>query len=154
MNFPRRSLLLAALPLPVLAHHGWASFDLAQPLYLVGRADAVRWANPHVELALLRERGAPLPPDLATRALPAQAAAVDGAGLLAKARLPRRADERWQIELAPLSRMNAWAVPEIPNGERLELLGFGFKDEAGEAVLRVEYLWLRGKVYGLRSAPA
>ena len=136
------------------AHHGWSSFDQEQPIYLVGTADKVRWANPHVELQLQRDLQAPLPGDLARRALPAQAAAVDAEGLLAKARLPRRADARWEIELAPLSRMNAWAVPQIKDGERLELLGFSFKDEAGNAILRAEFLWLGGKAYGLRSSPA
>ena len=46
-----------------------------------------------------------LPADLAQRALPAQAAPVDGAGLLKAAQLPTRKDKRWHIELAPLSRM-------------------------------------------------
>lgn len=150
----RRHLLLASLPLPALAHHGWSSFDQNSPIYLVGSADKVRWANPHVELQLQRDLQAPLPPDLAKRQLPAQAAAVDGAGLLAKARLPRRADARWAIELAPLSRMNAWAVPEIKNGERIELLGFSFGDEKGDAILRAEFVWVNGKAYGLRSSPA
>lgn len=150
----RRHLLLAALPLPVLAHHGWSSFDQNSPIYLVGTADKVRWANPHAELQLQRDLQAVLPPDLAKRQLPAQSAAVDGAGLLAKARLPRRTDARWEIELAPLSRMNAWGVPEIKNGERIELLGFTFGDEKGDAILRAEFVWVNGKAYGLRSSPA
>jgi hypothetical protein len=149
----RRTLLLA-LPLPVLAHHGWNSFDGTQPLYLVGRADKVRWANPHVELDLVRDAAAALPADLAQRPLPAQTATVDGPGLLAKARLPKRFDARWAVELAPLTRMNAWAVPEIKDGDRIEVLGFSFKDEAGSATLRAEYVWVGGKAFGLRSAPA
>ncbi len=150
----RRHLLLAALPLPALAHHGWSSFDQDSPVYLVGSADKVRWANPHAELELVRDAAAALPADLAQRKLPAQSAAVDGAGLLAKARLPRRGDARWQIELAPLSRMNAWKVPEIRNGDRIELLGFTFKDEAGQPILRAEFVWVQGQAYGLRSSPA
>jgi Family of unknown function (DUF6152) len=149
----RRALLLALSSTPALAHHGWNSFDGAQPLFLTGTAADVRWRNPHVELTLVRDK-APLPADLARRVLPAQVAQVDGAGLLAKARLPRRGDARWAIELAPLTRMNAWSVPEIQNGKAFEVLGFSFKDEAGEAILRAEYLWLDGKCYGLRSAPA
>lgn len=150
----RRALLLAWPSLPVLAHHGWSSFDLSQPLFLTGTAADVRWTNPHVELNLVRDARAPLPADLAQRVLPAQAAPVDGAALLAKARLPRRTEASWAVELAPLTRMKAWSVPEIQNGQRLELLGFSFKDETGSAILRAEYLWLDGRCYGLRSAPS
>jgi hypothetical protein len=95
-----------------------------------------------------------LPADLASRALPAQSAPVDGPALLKAARVPTRTDRRWQIELAPLSRMQAWGVPEIKAGDALALLGFSFEGEKGEAILRVEYLFAGGKVYGLRSSPA
>ncbi|WP_374662298.1 DUF6152 family protein [Inhella sp.] len=149
----RRALLLALPSLPALAHHGWSSFDLTQPLFLAGTAADVRWTNPHVELNLVRDARAPLPGDLAQRPLPAQSAPVEGAALLAKARLPRRADASWAVELAPLTRMKAWSVPEIQNGQRLELLGFSFIDEAGSAILRAEYLWLDGRCFGLRSSP-
>jgi hypothetical protein len=95
-----------------------------------------------------------LPPDLATRSLPAQTAPVDGAALLKAAQLPTRRDRRWEIELAPLSRMQAWGVPEIKAGDTVALLGFTFSGEKGDAVLRVEYLFAGGKAYGLRSSPA
>jgi hypothetical protein len=36
----------------------------------------------------------------------------------------------------------------------LGVLGFTFKDEKGDAVLRAEYLFVGGRVYGLRSGPA
>ncbi len=49
--------------------------------------------------------------------------------------------------------MQAWAVPEIKPGTPLALLGFTFKNEQGAAILRVEYLWLDGKTYALRSGP-
>jgi hypothetical protein len=45
-------------------------------------------------------------------------------------------------------------VPEIKNGTDLAVLGFTFAGEKGEAVLRAEYLFLGGQVYGLRSGPA
>ncbi|WP_442907189.1 hypothetical protein [Hydrogenophaga sp. PBL-H3] len=45
-------------------------------------------------------------------------------------------------------------MPEIKNGEALSLVGFTFKDEAGAATVRAEYVFLGGKVYGLRSSPA
>lgn len=144
----------ALLALPAWAHHGWSSFDQGRPIYLEGTAAKVRWANPHTEMELELPADLKLPADLATRALPAQSASVDGPALLKAAQLPTRKDRRWQIELAPLSRMNAWAVPEIKNGDRVAMLGFTFTGEKGDPVLRVEYLFLGGKTYGLRSSPA
>jgi hypothetical protein len=140
--------------LPAWAHHGWSSFDQARPLYLEGKVLQVAWRNPHVELKLeLPAEGLKLPADLASRSLPAQAAPVDGPGLLKAAQLPTRKDRRWEIELAPLSRMQAWSVPEIKVGDAIGLLGFTFAGEKGEAILRVEYLFAGGKTYGLRSSP-
>jgi hypothetical protein len=153
----RRTLIATplCLALPAWAHHGWSSFDIARPIYLEGQAKKVAWRNPHAELVLeLPSGGLRLPPDLAARSLPAQTAPVDGPALLKAAQLPTRKDRSWEIELAPLSRMQAWGVPEIKVGEDLALLGFTFSGEKGDAVLRVEYLFLRGKTYGLRSAPA
>ena len=153
----RRLVITAPLAvwLPAWAHHGWSSFDQTRPLYLEGRATQVAWRNPHVELQLeLSASGLKLPPDLPTRSLPAQTAPVDGAALLKAAQLPARKDRRWQLELAPLSRMQTWAVPEIQIGDPLAVLGFTFSGEQGEPVLRVEYLFAGGKAYGLRSSPA
>jgi Family of unknown function (DUF6152) len=151
----RRTLLTAPLlfSLPAWAHHGWSSFDLSKPIYLEGRAGKVAWRNPHAELELEVNAELKLPADLASRALPAQAAAVDGPALLKAAQLPKRKDKRWTIELAPLTRMEAWQVAEIKPGEPVAMLGFTFADEKGDAVLRVEYLFVQGKTYGLRSAP-
>ena len=143
------------LTLPAWAHHGWSSFDQTRPIYLEGKAAQVAWRNPHAELKLdLPADGLKLPADLAARSLPAQAAPVDGPALLKAAQLPTRKDRRWEIELAPLSRMQAWGAPEIKVGDTLALLGFTFIGEKGDAVLRVEYLFAGGKTYGLRSAPA
>ena len=152
----RRLLLTAAafLPFAVRAHHGWSSFDLARPIYLEGRAVNVAWRNPHVEFDLDLAADLKLPADLAQRAVPAQTAAVDGAGLLKAAQLPTRKDKRWHIELAPLSRMEAWKAAEIKNGDAISMLGFTFAGEKGDAILRVEYLWAGGKTIGLRSSPA
>ena len=153
----RRVLILHGLGLasaPVWAHHGWSSFDQARPIYLEGRAAKVAWRNPHAELELNLSADLKLPADLATRALPAQTAAVDAPALLKAASLPTRRDRRWQIELAPLTRMEAWKVPEIKAGDSVALLGFTFTGEKGDPVLRAEYLFLAGKTYGLRSAPA
>jgi hypothetical protein len=145
---------LTLVPGAVRAHHGWSSFDQDRPLYLEGRAARVVWRNPHVELELAIAADLRLPTDLATRTVPSQTAPVDGAGLLRAARLPLRRDPRWEIELAPLTRMNAWKVPEIKPGDALAVLGFTFTGEKGDAVLRAEYLWTAGGVYGLRSSPA
>jgi len=56
-----------------------------------------------------------LPADLARRSVPPQSASVDGPKLLAAAQLPKRRDKVWEIELAPLTRMEAWKVPELGN---------------------------------------
>jgi Family of unknown function (DUF6152) len=156
MPASRRHFVLAAaaLPLAARAHHGWSSFDQNRPIYLEGKADKVVWRNPHAEFVLQLKPGLALPADLAKRPLPAQTAPVDGPQLLAKAQLPRRADKAWQIELAPLTRMQAWGVPELKDGTEVALLGFTFTEEKGDPVLRAEYLWVGGKAYGLRSSPA
>ena len=49
--------------------------------------------------------------------------------------------------------MEAWKVAEIKDGEPVAVLGYTFAGEKGEPVLRVEYLFADGKVYGLRSSP-
>jgi len=113
-----------------------------------------RWQNPHAELVIELPADLKLPTDLAQRVLPAQSAAVDGKALLAKATAPMRKDRRWELELAPLTRMSAWNVEEIKPGAMVSAIGFTFKDEKGEAVMRVEYLFVGGKTYGLRSSPA
>jgi hypothetical protein len=139
---------------PAFAHHGWSSFDQGRPIYLEGRAAEVRWRNPHAEMMLDVAPDLKLPPDLASRPLPAQTAPVDGAALLKAAVLPTRKDRRWQIELAPLFRLNAWRIAEIKDGDPVAMLGFTFAGERGDPVLRVEYLWSGGGVYALRSSPA
>ncbi len=136
------------------AHHGWSSFDQNRPIWLEGKASKVAWRNPHAELVLELPADSKLPADLANRALPPQSAPVDGAALLKAATLPTRKDRQWTVELAPLTRMDAWKVPEVKAGDTLGVLGFTFNGEKGDAVLRAEYLFVGGKVYGLRSSPA
>lgn len=152
----RRTLIAAALsaPLAARAHHGWSSFDQGRPIWLEGRATKVAWRNPHAELTLELPADPKLPADLASRPLPAQSAAVDGPALLKAAQLPTRKDRVWEVELAPLTRMDAWKVPQIKVGETVGVLGFTFTGEKGDAVLRAEYLFVGGQVYGLRSSPA
>ena len=141
-TFIASSAMLAVVTPAAWGHHGWSSFDQSRPIYLDGTAAKVLWANPHTEMEL------ELPADM-----PAQSANVDGPALLKAAQVPTRKDRRWQIELAPLSRMNAWQVPEIKNGDRVALLGFTFAGEKGDAILRAEYVFVGGKTYGLRSSP-
>ncbi len=145
---------LLASPSAAWGHHGWSSFDQDRPIYLEGRVAAAKWQNPHAELMLDVSPGLTLPAGLARRAVPAQSAGVDGPALMAKAVLPNRKDKRWELELAPLTRMSAWQVPQIKVGDSVSAVGFTMKDEAGDAVMRVEYLFVDGKAYGLRSSPA
>lgn len=156
----RRHLLITSIVSPLglampaaRAHHGWSSFDLERPLYLEGQAVKVAWRNPHAELDLELPADLRLPADLAGRTLPAQSAAVDGPRLLKAARLPTRKDRRWQVELAPLTRMDAWKVVPLKVGDTVAMLGYTFSGEKGDAVLRVEYLFVGAQTYGLRSAP-
>lgn len=149
-------LSASALPVGTVAqaHHGWSSFDLDRPIYLEGRASKVKWQNPHAELMLELTRPLRIPSDLTSRHLPSQTAQVDGANLLNRAVLPRRTDTTWEVELAPLTRMDAWKIPAVKPGQALAVLGFTFKEEKGSPILRAEFLWLEGHAYGLRSSPA
>lgn len=154
----RRTLIVTAVAAlavpPAFAHHGWSGFDLDRPIYLEGRVVKVSWRNPHVELGLDLPATPTLPADLAQRAVPPQSAAVDGPGVLKRAVLPTRRDRRWEIELAPLTRMEAWKVPEPKVGDTVAVVGYAATGEQGEPVLRAEYLFAGGRVFGLRSAPA
>ena len=155
----RRPLVLAIAaaglaPALARAHHGWSGFDQDRPLYLEGKADSVVWKNPHAEVMLRVAPGLAVPADLARRAVPPQSTPVDAARILAAARVPTRKDAVWELELAPLTRMEAWKVAEIKPGQSIAVVGYTFPAEKGEAVLRVEYLFADGKVYGLRSSPA
>jgi hypothetical protein len=154
----RRRVLAAAaaslLPVKVMAHHGWSSFDTGRPIYLEGKVAKVSWSNPHAELVLEVDPAIKLPPDLASRQVPAQQTSFDAPGTLGKAVLPTRKDKQWTVELAPLSRMSAWKVPEPKVGDRISLLGYTFPGERGDAVARVEVLFLGDKAYPLRSGPA
>ena len=142
-------LLLAA---PVLAHHGWSSFDQDKPLYLTGTVTQVRWQNPHAEL-MLRVDAAKLPQDMPSRAVPAQQQSVDGTVILKKVQVPANAIGVWEIEFAPLSRMQAWGLSQPPKvGDRIEVIGYGLADD-NKRLLRAEYLFINGKGYAFRSSP-
>ncbi|MGA0572736.1 DUF6152 family protein [Variovorax sp. VNK109] len=148
------SLGTGSMLMPAMAHHGWSSFDQDRPIYLQGRVTRVQWRNPHAELVIEVPANLALPADLAQRALPAQSAPVDGKALLAKTVLPTRKDRSWEVELAPLTRMEAWKVAPIAVGAQVSLVGFTFAQEKGDAIVRVEYLFVGDRAYGLRSSPA
>lgn len=152
----RRPFLIAAAatPFAARAHHGWSSFDQDRPLFLQGRVVSVKWQNPHAELMLELPADYRVPADLAGRAVPQQSASVDGKALLARAQAPTRKDRRWEIELAPLTRLQAWKVAPVQVGATIGVLGYTFQDEKGDPVLRAEYLYVDGQAYGLRSSPA
>jgi hypothetical protein len=137
---------------PVLAHHGWSSFDQDKPLYLSGTLTQVRWQNPHAEV-MLRVDATKLPDGIASRTVPAQQQSVDGAGILKKVQVPANAAGIWEVEFAPLSRMQAWGLSQPPKvGDRIEVIGYGLADE-NKRLLRAEYLFVNGKAYGFRSSP-
>ncbi|MFT3734945.1 MAG: DUF6152 family protein [Rhodocyclaceae bacterium] len=144
-------LLLASQPL--WAHHGWSSFDETRPLYLAGKVTRVRWQNPHAELLLEPAKPLAVPATLKSRTAPKQSAAVDAAAIFAKAVVPTRNDASWEIELSPLTRLQSWKVPEVKVGEMIEVVGYTFTGEKGEAILRVEFLIRGDVVTPLRSAP-
>lgn len=161
-HFPTRRQLLGALGLGAItvqspaawAHHGWSSFDQEQPIYLEGIARQVRWRNPHAEFMLDVQASLALPADLARRPIPAQSAPVDSAQLLARARVPAQQGGRWEIELAPIFRLSQWQVPEIQDGKMLSVVGFALRDPKSNPLLRVEFLFLDGRAYPMRSSPA
>ncbi|MCD6077578.1 MAG: hypothetical protein K0R89_1516 [Ramlibacter sp.] len=152
----RRTCLMAALALPFAAraHHGWSSFNVDQPVFIEGKVVKVTWQNPHAELIVELEPDYKLPGDLAKRAVPAQSASVDGKALLAKAIAPARKERRWEVELAPLTRLQAWKVEPVAVGATVGILGYTLQDPKAEAVVRAEFLYVNGQVYGLRSSPA
>lgn len=135
-----------------LAHHGWSSFDETKPIYLEGVVKSVKWQNPHAEV-MLEVNGAAAPAALTRFTIPKQSANVDAVTVLGTAKAPRRKDKVWEIEFAPITRMDAWKVAPIKVGEKIAVVGYTFKDEKGEAILRVEFLIGNGKVTPLRSSP-
>jgi hypothetical protein len=136
-----------------LAHHGWSSFDETKPLYLGGKVKMVKWQNPHAEIVITVAADAVLPADLTRLTPPAQTSSVDGAKVLAAARLPQRRGD-WTIELSPMTRINSWKVPQPKVGDTVAAVAYSFPDEKGEMFARVEYLIIGGQLYGLRSNPA
>ncbi len=140
---------------PTFAHHGWSSFDETKPIYLEGIVKSVKWQNPHAEIVLERDANAKPPATLSGLPSPKQQnASINAQVILAKASLPSPKYKTWEIEFAPLSRMETWRAVAPKVGERVAVVGYTFKDESGAAILRVEYWIIDGKAVPLRSSPA
>jgi len=152
----RRHFLLglpaAMVALNARAHHGWSSFDETRPYYFAGEVVALRWQNPHAEVELKVAGDLAVPPEVARLQAPAQQASVDGARILAGAQPAPRAGV-WTCELAPLTRIAAWNVPQPVVGERIAVVGY-LRPEATELRTRAEFVLIGGRAYPLRSLPA
>jgi hypothetical protein len=72
--------------------------------------------------------------------------------VLKNATVPRQRGT-WTVELAPLTRLSAWQVPEVKAGDRVAVLGYAREGEP-DTRTRAEFLLTGGKVYPLRSLPA
>ena len=111
----------------------------------------VKWQNPHAEV-MLRVDATKLPEVIASRTVPAQQQSVDGAGILKKVQVPANAVGVWEVELAPLSRMQAWGLSQpLKVGDRIEVIGYGADEN--KRLLRAEYLFINGRAYAFRSSP-
>jgi Family of unknown function (DUF6152) len=115
------SVLLALAVGVAFAHHGWSSFDETKPIYLEGTVKSVKWQNPHAEVMLEINRIEP-PAALTRFAIPKQSAPVDAVTVLGTAKAPTRKDALWEVEFAPITRMDAWKVAPIKVGEKLRWL--------------------------------
>jgi hypothetical protein len=151
--FAAAAVLLCASP--AIAHHGWSSFDETKPVYVEGVVKSVKWQNPHAELVLEVADKVTLPADLAKRPFPKQVSPTVTPEVVSKAAAAKPSRGAWQIELAPLTRMEAWGLKEpIKAGDKVSMIGF-VKQQGSEKLMRVEILYTPdGKAYGLRSAPA
>jgi hypothetical protein len=153
-----QSGLIAALGLTALsaiAHHGWSSFDETKPVYIEGTVAAVKWQNPHAELVVDVAANVTLPKELGSRPFPKQVSATVTPEVVARAAVPASPAGKWNVELAPLTRMEAWGLTApLKVGDRVSMIGFTLP-KGGEKLMRVEILYTPdGKAYGLRSAPA
>jgi hypothetical protein len=45
-------------------------------------------------------------------------------------------------------------VPEIREGERVAVVGFGLREQGATPLLRVEFLFLQARAFPMRSSPA
>jgi len=125
---------------PVLAHHGWSSFDTRNAYYANGTVTYVRWGNPHSEVHLKVE-GADLPTNWSQRSLPPGADQANGEATLASARPYGGEHDELHLVLAGPSWMERWGLSRpLDVGEKIEIVGF--LDAAGDQDLRPVMFWL------------
>ncbi|MCE7948989.1 MAG: hypothetical protein DYG88_16325 [Chloroflexi bacterium CFX4] len=157
----RRNVLLAltlALTLaligstPVEAHHGWSSYDLSRPVYVVGTVAEVIWQNPHVEVILDVNADIRLPATLTEMPIPDFLARVGGRETLQKAGLPSEPAKRWTLELAPISRMAQYGANRRAEvGETVAFIGYISRTICDE--MRIEIVMFSdGETQGLRNS--
>lgn len=99
---------------PVIAHHGWGSYDAGKVMRFDAAPVEVRYRNPHAEIS------------------------VDHAG------------NRWQVILAPTTRMESRGLAEgaLKVGKTITVEGYPRKD--GTRELRAERIVVDGKTIELR----
>jgi len=51
-RFALAALLLASAAVPLVAHHGWGSYDAAKPITVAGKILTSKYENPHVTLTV------------------------------------------------------------------------------------------------------
>jgi hypothetical protein len=103
--------LVAALVMaaPVLAHHGWNTFETRRAYYVTGTVTYERWGNPHSEVNLRIEK-ASLRANFTARELPSGANERDGRETLASARAYTGRHAELELVLAGPSWMERWGL--------------------------------------------
>jgi hypothetical protein len=147
------ALCLTLIGAPVEAHHGWSSYDLSRPVYVIGTVAEVIWQNPHVEVLLDVRADIRLPADLAQTPIPDFLERVGGRETLQKARLPSLPNKRWTLELAPVARMMQYGANRRAQvSETVAFVGYISRTVCDE--LRVEIvIFGDGETQGLRNSP-
>ncbi|WP_222928079.1 DUF6152 family protein [Luteimonas viscosa] len=111
-----RCLALAAAlcAVPVLAHHGWGSYDAERVMRFDAPLAEVRIANPHAQVVVEHE------------------------------------GKRWDVILAPVSRMTARGMADgaLAEGKTVTIEGYPRND--GSPELRAERIVVDGKTIELR----
>lgn len=136
------------------AQSGWTGVDQAAPVYIEGIVRTTSWDAPRAELVVDVPADVTLPKGLESRTIPAQQSKIDSQALLSKTGLPPAARGAWTVELASVSRLEAWGLKApIPVGQPIALVGYALPPPAKPRALRAEYIFIDGKVVPLRSNP-
>ena len=108
--------------------------------------------NPHAEVKL-EVNGASAPAALPRFAVPKQSAAVDAVTVLGSSEAARAQGQGLGNRICADRQNGCLKVVAPKVGDRMAVVGSPFKDEKGEAILRVEFLIGNGTVTPLRSPP-